>query len=76
MGQEVLLQVVANVGTKTYGMTEVAIRALYNFRFGHDRLKGLENMCNGRMEDLVMTVVKFSILHVCLGTYMTINICR
>ena len=75
--QEALFRVVPNVGTEAvYGAMVVTLGAPYHFRFGQGRLKGLEDMCDTQMEDLVTTVVKFSILHVCLGTYMTINICR
>ena len=75
--QEALFGVVPNVGTKAvYGVTVVTLRAPYHFRFSHGRLKGLEDTYDTQMEDLVTTVAKFSILHVCLGTYMTINICR
>ena len=75
--QEALFRVVPSVGTKAvYGVMVVTIRAPYHFRFSHGRLKVLEDTCDTQMEDLAITVAKFSVLHVCLGTYMTINICR
>ena len=45
--QEAMFGVVPNVGTKAvYGMMVVTVRAPYHFRFGHGRLKGLEDMCD------------------------------
>ena len=63
--QEGLLGIVSYVWSNTiYSTSKMSIRTTHNFRCGHARFEGFENLCKRRMQKLAAKLMEFHIIRV------------